>query len=62
MITHPEKVLFPDEGITKLHSIGTTVGGVDGHVEYIKTLKFYEEVRFRGKNRLWCNPGTSDGH
>ena len=23
----------PDEGITKLHSLGTTIGVVDGHVE-----------------------------
>jgi len=52
----------PNEGITKLHSLGTTVGVVDGHVEYMKTLKFYEEVGSRVKNRLWCNPGTSDGH
>ncbi len=52
----------PNEGITKLHAIGTTVGGVDGHVEYIKTLNFYKEVAVPGKGRLWCNPGTSDGH
>ena len=51
----------PDEGITKLHSFGTTVGVVDGHVEYIKTLKFYQEVSNQGKGRLWCNPGTTDG-
>jgi prepilin-type N-terminal cleavage/methylation domain-containing protein len=51
----------PNEGITKLHSIGTTVGGVDGHVEYLKTLKFYTEVNNPGKGRLWCNPGSADG-
>ncbi len=51
----------PDEGITKLHSIGTSVGGVDGHVEYIKTIKFYQEVAITTKNRLWCNPGTING-
>jgi prepilin-type N-terminal cleavage/methylation domain-containing protein len=51
----------PDEGITKLHSIGTTVGGVDGHVEYLKTLKFYDEEKNPGKGRLWCNPGSIDG-
>jgi prepilin-type N-terminal cleavage/methylation domain-containing protein len=51
----------PDEGITKLHSLGTTVGVVDGHIEYMKTLKFYDEVASRVKNRLWCNPGTPDG-
>src|SRR4029077_6623642 len=51
----------PAEGITKLHSIGTTVGVVDGHVEYLKTLKFYAEGNIRRKNRLWCTPATKDG-
>jgi len=51
----------PDEGITKLHSLGTMVGVVDGHVEYIKTLKFYQEVNNPGKGRLWCSPATKDG-
>jgi prepilin-type N-terminal cleavage/methylation domain-containing protein len=51
----------PDEGISKLHSIGTTVGAVDGHVEYMKTLKFYAEVAMTVKNRVWCNPGTVNG-
>ena len=51
----------PAEGITKLHSIGTTVGAVDGHIEYIKTLKFYAEGNNPQKNRLWCNPGSANG-
>jgi prepilin-type N-terminal cleavage/methylation domain-containing protein len=51
----------PNEGITKLHSLGTTVGGVDGHIEFMKTLKFFKEVNIPGKNRLFCNPGTADG-
>jgi prepilin-type N-terminal cleavage/methylation domain-containing protein len=51
----------PDEGITKLHAVGTTVGVVDGHIEYLKTLKFYEEARIPTKNRLFCNPGTANG-
>jgi hypothetical protein len=51
----------PNEGITKLHSIGTTVGVVDGHIEYLKTAKFAAEVAQTFKNRLWCNPGTANG-
>jgi prepilin-type N-terminal cleavage/methylation domain-containing protein len=51
----------PLEGITKLHSIGTSVGGVDGHVEYLKTVRFYIEANIRAKNRLFCNPRTADG-
>ena len=34
---------------------------VDGHIEYLKTVKFYTEVNMVGKNRLYCNPGTADG-
>ena len=52
----------PDEGITKLHSNGTTVGCVDGHIEFLKTSKFYEEAASKEKNRLWCNPGFPNGH
>jgi prepilin-type N-terminal cleavage/methylation domain-containing protein len=51
----------PLEGITKLHTLGTTVGVVDGHIEYLKTLKFYAEANIPGKNRLFSNPGTADG-
>lgn len=51
----------PNEGITKLHSIGTSVGVVDGHVEYLKTLKFYAEAAILTKNRLFCSPGSVDG-
>jgi prepilin-type N-terminal cleavage/methylation domain-containing protein len=51
----------PAEGITRLHSFGTTVGVVDGHVEYLKTVEFYRLANVPGKNRLWNNPGTVNG-
>ena len=51
----------PEEGVTKLHSLGTTVGVVDGHIEYLKTAKFYTEINIPTKNRLFCNPGTVNG-
>ena len=51
----------PNEGITVLHSIGTTMGIVDGHIEYMKTKKFYAEEALRGKNRFWCSPGRPSG-
>jgi hypothetical protein len=51
----------PNEGITKLHNVGTTVGVVDGHIEYLKTVKFYAEGNIAQKNRLWCSPGSSTG-
>jgi prepilin-type N-terminal cleavage/methylation domain-containing protein len=52
----------PDEGITKLHSLGTTIGIVDGHIEYIKTLVFTKELNNPFKNRLWCSPASANGH
>jgi hypothetical protein len=51
----------PNEGITTLHSLGTTVGVVDGHIEYMKVTKFYDEANIPTKNRLWCAPDTTDG-
>jgi prepilin-type N-terminal cleavage/methylation domain-containing protein len=51
----------PNEGITKLHSLGTMVGAVDGHVEFMKTVNFYKEVNITTKNRVWCNPLTANG-
>ena len=51
----------PGEGITKSHSDGTTVGVVDGHIEYLKTTTFYAEQAKPGKNRLLCRPTTADG-
>jgi len=51
----------PAEGITKVHSVGTTVGIVDGHIEYIKTANFYAEGNSQIKNRLWCSPASPNG-
>lgn len=51
----------PNEGITKLHSLGTTMGIVDGHIEFIKTVYFYAEEQNPAKNRFYCNPGTFNG-
>ena len=53
---------WPTEGITKLHSLGTTVGIVDGHVEYLKTVNFYAMAADPNKTGLFCNPATANGH
>ena len=50
----------PVEGITKLHNNGTSVGVVDGHVEFMKTVNFYNEANIATRNRLWCNPGKDN--
>lgn len=51
----------PGEGVSKSHSIGTTVGVVDGHIEYLKTVAFYAEQAKPEKNRLYCRPTSADG-
>lgn len=50
----------PNEGITRLHNEGTTVGVVTGSVEYLKRLKFNQEVS-RQPGRLWCVPNSRTG-
>jgi prepilin-type N-terminal cleavage/methylation domain-containing protein len=45
----------PTEGISKAHENGTTVGVVDGHVEYIKLTSFYA-LATQNPGRLWCTP------
>jgi prepilin-type N-terminal cleavage/methylation domain-containing protein len=52
---------FPNEGVTRLHSQGTTVGVVDGHVEYMKTVDFTTLANQTRKNRLWCSPASANG-
>ncbi len=50
----------PDEGITRIHNIGTTVGVVSGSVEYLKIPAFDRE-KARHPGRLWCDPGSKTG-
>jgi len=45
----------PNEGISRAHEDGTTLGGVDGHVEYMKLTQFYA-LAARNPSRLWCTP------
>ncbi len=50
----------PNEGITRIHNIGTTVGVVDSHVEYIKIKAFLiEATKYPG--RLWNVPDSKRG-
>jgi prepilin-type N-terminal cleavage/methylation domain-containing protein len=45
----------PSEGISKAHEDGTTLGGVDGHIEYMK-LKQFNLLAAQNPSRLWCTP------
>ncbi len=50
----------PNEGITRIHNKGTTVGVIDGHVEYIKIIDFNREATVY-PGRLWNVPGSKRG-
>jgi prepilin-type N-terminal cleavage/methylation domain-containing protein len=52
---------FPTEGISRRHRDGAIVGVIEGHVEYLSIAKYYSEVN-NSPGRLWCNPGTANGH
>ena len=51
----------PTEGVTTIHNLGTSVGVVDGHVEFMKTDAFYTEQALATKNRLFCRPDSANG-
>ncbi len=54
---------YPTEGITTIHNKGTTVGIVDGSVQYIKTVAFANMAAVTTvPNQVWCNPGSTTGH
>jgi prepilin-type N-terminal cleavage/methylation domain-containing protein len=46
---------LPSEGISKAHDDGTTLGGVDGHVEYMKLRQFNDLAAVK-PSRVWCTP------
>jgi prepilin-type N-terminal cleavage/methylation domain-containing protein len=50
----------PNEGITRSHNVGTTVGVVDGSVEYMKIRAFNLEAT-RRPGRLWNVPNSARG-
>ncbi len=50
----------PNEGITKIHNLGTVVGTVCGSVEYMK-WKAFEIEAGKYPGRLWNVPGSRTG-
>jgi prepilin-type N-terminal cleavage/methylation domain-containing protein len=51
-----------DGGLGKRHGkIGGIVLAVDSHVEFIKYTIWKAESEMPGQNRMYCNPGTSNG-
>ena len=50
----------PDEGVTRMHSDGSTAGLISGSVQHIKVREFNQEILKR-PGRLWWNPKRKDG-
>jgi prepilin-type N-terminal cleavage/methylation domain-containing protein len=58
---------FPDPasdfGLGRRHGkLGGIVLGISGSVSFIKYNSWAAEAKDPNKNRLWCNPGTPNGH
>ncbi len=52
---------FPQEYITKRHKDGALVVCFDGHAESMKFVDYIAETK-KSPGRLWCNPGSANGH
>jgi prepilin-type N-terminal cleavage/methylation domain-containing protein len=52
---------FPDEPVTRRHRTGTTVGCVDGSAQSLGEKEWVKEQQ-RQPGRLWCRPGSANGH
>jgi len=54
---------YPPEGVSGRHLAGGIQAAFDSSVTYIKLVQWYaEDVTNAGRNRLWCNPNSPDGH
>jgi len=51
-----------DGGLGNRHKIGGIVLNISGSVMFVKSNAWYLEAKDASKNRLWCNPGTPNGH
>jgi len=52
-----------DFGLGRRHGkIGGIVLGFSGTVQMVKYADWAREAKDVNKNRLWCNPGTANGH
>jgi prepilin-type N-terminal cleavage/methylation domain-containing protein len=52
-----------DGGLGRRHGkIGGIVLNISSSVMFIKSNAWYAEAKYTSKNRLWCNPGTANGH
>jgi len=50
----------PNQGMTRRHGAGATVGCVGGHTDWLSHEEYAGELENQ-PGRLWCNPGSRDG-
>ena len=53
---------YPPEGVSGRHSAGGVQAAFDGSVSYVKLMQWHQDMANPGRNRLWCNPNSPDGH
>jgi prepilin-type N-terminal cleavage/methylation domain-containing protein len=53
---------YPPEGVSGRHMAGGVQAAFDGSVSYIKLAQWHQDMASPGRNRLWCNPNSPDGH
>jgi type II secretory pathway pseudopilin PulG len=53
---------YTDQGVGRRHVTGAPLATYSGQVEWISFEQFLQEQIRPGPTRLWCSPGTADGH
>jgi prepilin-type N-terminal cleavage/methylation domain-containing protein len=52
---------WPGEGVSARHAQGGVQAAFDGSSDYVRFDRWLEERDDPNKNRLWCNPNSTDG-
>jgi prepilin-type N-terminal cleavage/methylation domain-containing protein len=53
---------YPNEGFSKRHGNGATIGMFGGSAERISITDFNTMANTTGRSRLWCSPNCPNGH
>jgi prepilin-type N-terminal cleavage/methylation domain-containing protein len=53
---------YPPEGVSGRHLAGGVQAAFDGSVSYVKLTQWRKDIASPGRNRLWCDPDSPDGH
>jgi prepilin-type N-terminal cleavage/methylation domain-containing protein len=53
---------YPSEGVSQRHDKGAIYAAFDGSSGFVKFTDWYQQANSANKNKLWCYPGSLDGH